>query len=289
MIWRARQISRTAHSVALSRNRANAAISREGGGRSGENSEDQMMRIGIGAAVIAAALAGLLGGTPALAQPQDSSNQRLLSVSGEGIVHGAPDIALITLGVVSEAATARESLAANNQSMERILTALKQSGIESRDLQTSGFSVEPIYSQPPRDFDNSQPFVAEIVGYRVRNNIDLRIRDLSKVGSLLDQVVTLGANSISGPSFTVDDPKPLQDEARREAVADALRKGKLLADAAGIQLGQVFRIDEGYAQPPQPLAAGAMMRMEAAPSSVPIEGGELTFQAQVSVSWKLAD
>ena len=83
---------------------------------------------------------------------------RLLSVSGEGIVQGAPDIALITLGVVSEAKAAGEALAANSQSMDRILTALKQGGIEPRDLQTSGFSVEPIYSQPPRDYDRSQPF-----------------------------------------------------------------------------------------------------------------------------------
>ena len=246
------------------------------------------MRTQIGAALIAAVLAGFLGGASAPAQPYHHLEERLLTVSGEGIVEGAPDIARITLGVVSEEKTAGQALTTNSQSMDRILTALKQSGIEPRDLQTSGFSVEPIYSQPPRDYDGSEPFVSEIIGYRVRNNIDLRIRDLSKVGSLLDQVVTLGANSISGPSFSVDDPKPLQDEARREAIADALRKGKLLAEAAGIELGPVFRIEEGYVQPPRPLSDAPMMRMEAA-ASVPIEGGELSFQAQVSVSWRLAD
>ena len=79
-------------------------------------------------------------------------------------------------------------------------------------------------------------------------------------------------------------------EARRAAIADALRKSKLYAEAADIALGPIFRIEEGYAQPPQPLAAGAMMRMEAAADMpVPIEGGELTFQAQVAVSWRLAD
>lgn len=248
------------------------------------------MRKGLGAFLIAIGLNCAFGVAVAGAQTVTTTNERLLSVSGEGIVKGAPDIALITLGVVSEASAAREALAANSQSMERIINALKEAGIEPRDLQTSGFGVEPVYSQPPRDYDSSEPFQPEIVGYRVRNNVTLRIRDLSKVGVLLDQAVTLGANSISGPDFTVDDPKPLQDEARRAAVADALRKSELFAQAASITLGPIFRIDEGYAQPPQPIVAGAMMRMEAAvPSAVPIEGGELTFQAQVTVSWRLAD
>ena len=242
-----------------------------------------------GGVLIVAAFAGLFGIAAAAAQTGDAPRERLLTVSGEGIVKGAPDIALITLGVVSEASAAREALDANSQSMNRILTALKEGGIEARDLQTSGFSVEPIYSQPPQDFDNSQPFEPEIIGYRVRNNLTLRIRDLQKVGALLDQVVTLGANSISGPTFTVDDPKPLEDEARRAAIADALRKSTLYAEAADIALGPIFRIEEGYAQPPQPLAAGAMMRMEAAASPVPIEGGELTFEVTVTVSWRLAD
>jgi len=248
-----------------------------------------MMRKIFGAALIAMALAGSFGVRIAAAQTNNAAGERLLTVIGEGAVVGRPDIALITLGVVSDAPTAREALAANSQSMNRILAALKQGGIAPRDLQTSDFSVDPVYSQPPPDYDNSRPFEPQIVGYRVRNSITLRIRDLAKVGVLLDQVVTLGANSISGPTLTVDDPVPLQDEARRAAVADAMRKSKLFATAANITLGPIFRIDEGYVQPPQPIAAGALMRLEAAPSPTPVEAGELTFHAQVNMSWRLAD
>jgi uncharacterized protein YggE len=250
---------------------------------------ESMMRKTFGAMLIAMALAGSFGVSVAAAQTDNAAHERLLTVSGEGTVTGTPDLALITLGVVSEAPAARDALGENSKSMNRILTALKEGGIEGRDLQTSGFSVEPVYSQPPADYDNSQPFQPEIVGYRVRNSLTLRIRELAKVGELLDQVVTLGANSISGPTFTVDDPTALQDNARKEAVTDALRKAKLYAAASGIALGPIFHIEEGYTQPPQPLAAGAMMRMEAAPSSVPIEGGELTFQAQVTISWRIAE
>jgi uncharacterized protein YggE len=213
---------------------------------------------------------------------------RLLSVTGEGISYGRPDLALITLGVVSEARTAGEALTANSQSMAGITNELKGHGIEARDLQTANFSVEPIHSQPPQTQQSAEPFRPEIVGYRVRNDLLLRIRDLTQVGAILDQVVTLGANSVSGPTFTVADPTPLEDQARQLAVRDALRKAGLYAGAASIQLGPIHRIEEGFIQPPQPLQ-GAMMRMEAADASVPIESGELEFRAQVSISWQIAD
>ena len=241
------------------------------------------------AKILAAALTVVFVAAPMSARAEEEhSEPRLLSVSGEGVAHAAPDIALITLGVVSEAVSARDALDENTQTMTGIIDALRDEDLEDRDLQTSGFSVEPIFSQPPRDYDHSTPFRPEILGYRVRNNVNVRIRDLARVGAILDLVVTLGANSISGPSFTVADPTPLEDEARRAAVADALRKAELYAEAADVALGPIQSIAEGYASAPQPMQA-ATMRMEVADSSVPIEGGELTFEVQVSVSWVLEE
>lgn len=245
------------------------------------------MRRHLSIVLIAAAL--VLPAAGGWAQTGPEARERLLSVSGEGNVTAHPDMALITLGVVSEAESARAALADNNASMTRVIDALKAEGLQPRDLQTSGFSVEPVYSQRPSNYDGPEPFRSEIVGYRVRNNLTVRIRDLERVGAILDQVITLGANSVSGPTFTVADPAPLDDEARRAAVKDALRKARLYAEAAGVELGPIFRIDEGYSRAPEPIQPGAMMRMEAAASPVPIEGGELTFQAQVSVSWLLAE
>ena len=247
-------------------------------------------RAKIGALLIALSFvlpAFVLQAAPAAAQAPEA--KRLLSVSGEGRVRAQPDLALITLGVVSQAEAARDALSANTESMSRILSSLKQSGMESRDLQTSGFSVDPIYSQPPRDYDGTKPFTPRIVAYSVSNNVTLRIRDLDRVGTILDEVVTLGANSISGPTFTVAEPAPLEDQARRAAVRDALRKGALYAEAADVELGPIFRIDEGYTRAPQPMAKDFMMRAEAAAPSapVPIEGGELTFEAQVSLAWEI--
>ena len=238
---------------------------------------------------LALALAlSLFAGQAALAQ-DDAPPPRVLSVVGEGEVRGAPDMATVTLAVVSEGAAAREALDANSASMTAILEALKAGGIATRDLQTSGFSIEPRYSQPPRNFNGETPFEPKIVGYTVRNSITVRIRELPRVGEILDQVVTLGANSISGPAFAVAEPQTLEDEARRAAVADARRKAELYATAAGVSLGPVARIEENAGPRPRPMPMGAMARMSAEADSVPVEGGELTYRAEISVTWTLAE
>jgi uncharacterized protein YggE len=245
------------------------------------------MRAALQAFWVVLALAGPLGELAAAQTVAPEPGEQRLTVIGEGLVHGRPDMALITMGVVSEAATASEALAANSAAVTRILDALKAEGIEARDLQTSNFSVEPRYSQPPPGYDGSQSFEPKIIGYAVRNELTVRIRDLARVGSLLDQVIGLGANTVSGPTFTVAEPTALEDEARRAAVADALRKGKLYAEAAGLALGPVTRIEETITQWPPPMPLGAMAREMAADASVPIEGGELGFRAQVTVSWQI--
>ena len=248
------------------------------------------MRTGMKAVLIVLALAGPFGAGAGNAQTlQVDSGERRLTVVGEGIVQGRPDMAVISMGVVSEAVSAGEALDANSAAMTRIIAALKAEGLEPRDLQTANFSVEPRYSQPPRDYDGSQPFEPRIVGYAVRNELTIRIRELQEVGVLLDKVIELGANTISGPTFTVAEPTGLEDQARRAAMEDALRKGRLYADAAGLALGPIARIEESVVQWPQPMPLGAMAREMAADASVPVEAGELTFQAHVSVSWQLGD
>lgn len=242
------------------------------------------MRMTIFALLTAAALAQPFG--PALAQDNTvRPDQRLISVTGQGVVHARPDMAIITVGMVSEAESAREALSENTATMTGLIDALKAAGIDPNDLQTSNFSVSPVYSQPPYNQDPNQLFVPEILRYSVRNDLTVRIRDLATTGAILDQVVTLGANSINGPTFTVDDSAAIENQARRAAMRDAIERGQLYAAAVNVSLGPIYRIEEGYAQGPQPLPYAAMAREQAADASVPIEGGELEFSAQVSVSW----
>jgi uncharacterized protein YggE len=216
------------------------------------------------------------------------TDQRVISVTGEGIAHARPDIAIVALGVVSEAESAAEALSANTAAMSRLLDGLKAESIEARDLQTAIFSIKPRYSKPPRDDHDTQPFTPRIVGYTVQNDLTVRIRDVGKLGLLLDKAITLGANSISGPTFALDDPTAQEDAAFQAATRDALRQGKLLADAAGVALGPIVRIggDSGGRWEQTQTA----MRGELAPSPpVPIEPGEITFRAHTSVSWRIAE
>lgn len=233
------------------------------------------------------ALAAILPLSAGAALAQDARPERPhLSVVGEGEASAAPDMAVVTLGVVSEAETAREALVANSQAMSEIAGALREAGIAARDLQTSGFFVEPRYTQP-RPVDRGEPRAPEIAGYTVRNNLTVRIRDIAQAGALLDRAVTLGSNYVTGISFTVAEPKPLQDEARRAAVADAEAKARLYAEAAGVARGPVIRIEEQHDQygPPQPF----MARSVAAEAAVPVEAGEITFRARVQIDWALEE
>jgi uncharacterized protein YggE len=209
-----------------------------------------------------------------------------LSLTGEGTVRAKPDMATLQLGVVAEAVTARDALSENTSRMAEIVAALREDGIESRDLQTSDFSIEPRYSQPQPGRE-AEPFVPRIVGYAVRNTLTVRIRDLDETGALLDKAVTLGANTISGPSFTVADPSALQDSARKAAMRDALRKAELYAEAAGISLTRILRIDEAGGYAPQPAMMAREMKAQAYDAAVPIESGELSVTAQVSISWEI--
>lgn len=205
---------------------------------------------------------------------------RTISLSASGSVSARPDIAEISTGVTSDAKTAREALNANTKSMTDVIDALKGAGIDEKDIQTSNFSVSPLY----RHFKDGRP--AEITGYRVSNSVRIVVRDLKKLGGILDEVVTLGSNQINGISFSVSETAELLDKARVEAMEKAIKRAKLYTEASGTKLGRVLTINEQtYSQPPRPVYARAM-RMEAA-KAVPVEAGEQELQVRISVSWEL--
>lgn len=206
---------------------------------------------------------------------------RTITVTGEGKVKVKPDTASVSAGVVTEADTARAALDKNTERMLQVMGGLLEAGIAQDDLQTSQFSVSPVYSRPPRN--PSGPRVdPKIIGYRVSNTVTAIVRDLERIGSVLDKVVTLGANSVGGPSFFLDEPRPRLDEARKQAVADALRKAELLSAAAGVKLGEILTLREGRGYEPQP----EMMRskaMEMSSSAVPIAAGTQQLRATVTL------
>lgn len=220
------------------------------------------------------------------ARAQTPGEPALISISGTGSVNAVPDIAHVTSGVVSEAKTARDALGANNADMARVIETLKAAGIEARDIATAGFNISPVYSSyRPKPGEEARP--PRVVGYRVSNAVNVRIRDLDKVGPVLDQLVSDGANTVDGIRFAIDDDAALLDEARKAAVADAMRKAKILTEAAGVRLGRIVSIGENqFSRPPQPMLR--MARAEAAmDAAVPVEAGEQTLRVEVSITWEI--
>lgn len=214
-----------------------------------------------------------------------------MQITGHGEVKAAPDTAYVTSGVTSQGNTAKEALDANNADMAKLIETLKAAGIASEDIQTSGFSVNPNYVYSDARDDNGYQLPPKVVGYTVSNGVTVQVRDLSILGTVLDQAVTVGANQISGITFAVDDPAELYNEARKLAFADARAKGQLYAEAAGVELGAIALISEQlFATPPQPYMFKAeAVAMSADRSFVPVEAGSLTFSIDVNVNWDLDD
>ena len=233
------------------------------------------------------ALAGTI--QSAAAESRDQAKQpRTLTITGTGEVKSPPDMAIVQLGVLRQAKTARAAVQANNEAMAQVISTVLSAGVAEKDAQTSGFSVQPRYTYYPNN--KSQPQrPPEITGYTVSNNLAVIIRDLNIVGDVLDAVVTAGSNQINNISFSIQNPKPLRDEARRKAVSDAIDKAKLYAQAAGVTLGPILTISEqGSYSAPQPVYRQTMAAEAAYKSSpVPIAQGEQSLKMSVNIVWEI--
>ncbi len=212
-----------------------------------------------------------------------------ITVSGTGTVSAPPDVADIRIGVVTQAKTAGEALAANTETMTRIQEVLKAQGVEPRDIQTSDLGIQPQYSQPSptRPGQAAEEFVSRIVAYRVTNTVEITSRNLEKLGAILDAVVQGGANQIYGISFRVDKPENLMDKARTKAMADARRKADLLAGAEKLKVGAPVTISEssGHIPPPRPMMATRSMMAASAP--VPVSAGEQDLSVNVTIVYEM--
>lgn len=236
----------------------------------------------------------LAAGLPQIAVAQDAqpgpvvgAGHTLLSVSGEGRSTRAPDLAVFSAGVTSQAPTAGAAMSANAADMNRVIATLKKAGIADKDVQTSQLSLNPVYGDQRAGPDGvvREP---RIVAYQASNTVSVRQRDLKQFGKVLDTLVAAGANQVNGPSFQLDNPDAALDEARIAAMKAARARADLYARAAGLRVVRILTISEtgGYAPPRPMLYAKAAMAMDAAPT--PVAAGEVEMTASVSVQFELA-
>jgi len=214
---------------------------------------------------------------------------RTVSVSGLGQISTTPDMAILTLGVETQAADANAALSQNNEQMSALIESLTGNAIAAEDIQTQAVRLQPQYAQPgvQPEIQPAQPptgtVSAAITGYIATNTVEVTVRDITTLGQLIDAAVQAGSNQIYGIDFTVSDPTAALDEARAAAWADAQHKAEQLAELAGAALGDVLSINE-FSQTPIPLAQGSVM---GAADMVPIQPGTQQLQVNVQISWQL--
>lgn len=214
------------------------------------------------------------------ASPALADGPATISVTGEGTVSSAPDLATISLGVTTTADTAAGAMAANSASLSAVLDRLKAASIAPRDMQTSNLTLNPNWVS----YDNGS--TSKIQGYTASNILTVQVRALDRLGEVLDNTITDGANTLNGVTFGVAEPRPALDEARKKAVADAMARATLLVQAAGARLGPIVSIAEqsGFTQPMP------MFRMEASDASaVPTAGGEVGLTASVTMVFEILE
>ena len=213
--------------------------------------------------------------------PKSSENvvARTINVTGSGEVYLLPDIAYVYVGTRSEADDVATALNDNNKQAQGISSVLSELGVDPKDIQTTSFNVYPLQNYGP----DGQPMD---IKYVVENTVFIKVRELQRLGELLDAVVRKGANQINGISFDVEDREQAESDSRKLAVQDATKKAQELADAAGVELGQLMNLNVYSSGSPQPMydAKGGGY---AAQSAAPIASGQLVISAEANLSYEL--
>ena len=215
---------------------------------------------------------------PTTAVPSDGT---LLSVSANAEARRTPDIANVSTGVVTRAPDANGAMRANAEQMAKVVAAIKAAGVAERDIQTSGVNLNPDYR-----YAENQPPV--ITGYQASNTVNITVRDISRLGKLLDALVATGANQINGPTFDVDDKDGAYDEARRSAITKAQARAEMYAKALGQRVRRIVSISEGGGfGMPQPMPMMAMAKAERMQADTPIAPGENVLGVNLDVVFEL--
>jgi uncharacterized protein len=237
------------------------------------------------AALIVAALSAAAAHAQTTA-PGSPAQARVIVV-GEGSVAVTPDYARISSGVTTSAKTVKEASDTNSKLMTNVIAALVNADIAKKDIQTTQFSIEPIYTSPSSKFStDSSNGAPKLSGYRVSNQVRVTIHQISQVSDILDGLVKAGATDVGNVVFLFSEQDKALDQAREAAVANARHKAELYPQASGVNLGRVASIVESSEVAPF-LAGGTIQRAKLAPSP-PIESGEETITARVTVGFDIA-
>ncbi len=225
------------------------------------------------------------GELPSALRINVGSQQEGMWVNGHGEVNAAPDIVTLQLGISSQKASVAEAQTEAATAMDKVMTALKNSGVADKDIQTQQFSIQQITQW---DQDKQEQVV---IGYRVDNMVVAKIRQIDKTGSIIDTVAVAGGDytRIDNISFSIDDPSPYRNQARDEAMADAKAKAEQLANLGGVKLGKPTYISESISYPVYPSYVTPAAPMPSPAPVTPISPGEMKISLDIQVVYAILE
>jgi len=201
-----------------------------------------------------------------------------LTVTGQGSISVVPDMATVNIGVTTTSDSVAMAQTENSATMQRVLTAIKRLGIEDKDITTAYYSINPQYN-----YDQAQPV---IYGYQVMNTVKVTLRDIDKIGELLEKATTAGANTADSIIFGSSKADELYSMALEEAYTAAKAKGEVLADAAGMKIKGLVSVSDSSSIS-SPMDVRYAMADAASSIAVPVESGQLTFTATVTAVYNI--
>lgn len=209
--------------------------------------------------------------------------QDRVTIIGEGRATAVPDVAVINVGVLADRATVAQAQKESTGKINNIVSSLKDFKIDEKDIKTAGYQVSPKYNWS----DGNQ----RIIGYIVSQSVEVKLRDFDKIGSVLAKATELGANQVSGPSFTIDDPEKYRVEAREKAIVQAREKAETLAKQVGINLGSIVGFSESdgsnYPVYGSDAAYGIGGSMEKSLPAPDIQAGSQEVNVIVTISYEI--
>ena len=206
----------------------------------------------------------------------------LLSISSEAEAKRVPDVATLSAGVMTQAPDGDTAMRQNAQQMDKVMQAIRAAGIAEKDVQTSGITLYPQYTYK----EGQSP---KINGYQATNRVNLKVRDLTRLGKVLETLALQGANQINGPSFEIDRPEPVYDEARVAALKQAQDRAETYAKSLGLRVRRIVSISEGRSGGIRPVPVMRMRAMaaDAEAPSAPVSPGESSLSVNLDVTFEL--
>ena len=219
-------------------------------------------------------------------QSKWNETENTITVSDTGTVYAKPDLAIATASVVNEAETVDEALSVNTEKMNAVIEAMKEEGVEEKDLKTTTFNIYPRYEW--REASQYYPTGERIlVGYEVRQSLQIKIRDLENVGQIIQEAADAGANQISDLQFTIDDQDELKKQARGEAISKAKTKAEELAGQLEVKLVRISSFSEGSVSPVYYALEKAEALGLGGGGEPQIETGESKIEVTVSITYDI--